>query len=202
VENPFSAALHRAVADASRSRGAAVLAASLDETPERERELVVAFSARRLDGLVIMPAATDQSHLALERSAGVALVFVDRSPSGFGAHSVVADNTAGAEAGTRHLIGVGHHRIAFLGDRSTVVTMRERRERFAVAMRAAGLAVPARLVVVDLDTSAAADSAVLALLDSPDPPAALFTGQNLITIGGRDPATRRGGPAFGPTGPS
>ena len=37
VANPFSSAIHRAIEDASLRRGIVVLAASLDEDPERER---------------------------------------------------------------------------------------------------------------------------------------------------------------------
>ena len=49
--------------------------------PERERELAEAFGSRRVDGLIIAPAATDHSYLQRDRDAGVALVFVDRPPA-------------------------------------------------------------------------------------------------------------------------
>ena len=51
VANPFSSAIHRAIEDASFRRGIVVLAASLDEDPERERRLAAGFVARRVDGL-------------------------------------------------------------------------------------------------------------------------------------------------------
>ena len=80
VDNPFSSALHRAVENVAREQGVSVLAGSLDEDPERERELVAEFSSRRVDGLIIMPTGTDHAYLMPERRAGTPMVFVDRAP--------------------------------------------------------------------------------------------------------------------------
>jgi len=183
VENPYSAALHRAVEDVARARGVAVLAASVEETPERERELVTAFASRRVDGLIIMPVAPDQTHLDAERKAGVPVVFVDRAPPGVDGDRVVSDNAGGARLATRHLLAAGHRRIAFLGDRPAITTTQERCSGFLAALDDAGVEAPAEHVVTGLRTSAAAEAAALALLGSPDPPTALFTAQNLVTMG-------------------
>jgi LacI family transcriptional regulator len=183
VENPYSAALHRAVENVARTRGVAVLTASVDETPERERELVTAFASRRVDGLIIMPVAPDQAHLDAERRAGVPVVFVDRSPPAFECDSVVADNAGGATVATRHLLGAGHRRIAFLGDRLAIATTHERRAGYLAALELAGIDVPAQHVVTDLPTIEAAEAAAVALLQSSAAPTALFTAQNLVTIG-------------------
>src|SRR3954467_10546178 len=78
VSNPFFSAVHRGVEDVARERGVLTFAGSSDEVPERERELAEAFGSRGVDGLVIVPAATDHSYLLRDRAAGVALVFVDR----------------------------------------------------------------------------------------------------------------------------
>jgi LacI family transcriptional regulator len=183
VENPYSAALHRAVEDVARARGVAVLAASVDETPEREQELVTAFSSRRVDGLIIMPVAPDQAHLDAERRAGVPVVFVDRSPPGLDCDRVISDNAGGAQLAARHLLAAGHRRIAFLGDRPVITTTQERCTGYLAALDDAGIEVPARHVVTDLRTIDAAEAAAVTLLEAPEPPTALFTAQNLVTIG-------------------
>ena len=59
VSNSFSSSLLRSLEDGARARGVAVLAASLDEDADRERTLVADLVARRVDGLVLMP-ATDR----------------------------------------------------------------------------------------------------------------------------------------------
>ena len=81
VANPFSSSLHRAVEDIASARGVAVFAGSVDEDPERERALALALIARRVDGLIVVPAGEDQSYLANEQRAGLNLVFADRPPA-------------------------------------------------------------------------------------------------------------------------
>src|SRR5438034_2020423 len=56
ASNPFMSALHRAVEDCVRARGMLVFAGSCDEDGRRERELIGAFRARRVDGIVVVPA--------------------------------------------------------------------------------------------------------------------------------------------------
>jgi LacI family transcriptional regulator len=185
MANPFSAAIHRAIEDAAHLRGVAVFAASLDEDPEREQRLIAAFVERRVDGLVLMPAGPDQSYLVHEKRAGVAMVFVDRPPSFLDADTVTTANREGAAAGVRHLIEAGHRRIGFLGNRVTISTARERYRGYEEALREAGLTVDPNLVVHDLHSIESADEAASALLsfNPHDGPTALFTSQNLVTIG-------------------
>ena len=180
VSNPFFSAVHRGVEDVARPRGVLTFVGSSDERPERELELAEAFSARGVDGLVIVPCARDQSYLLRDRQAGTGIVFVDRPPRFMPGHAVLSDNAGGSRAAVEHLLAHGHRRIAFLGDRLAVFTAAERRRGYHEALRGERLAELERTELVD---SAAGEHAVRELLALPDPPTALFTGQNLITIG-------------------
>jgi LacI family transcriptional regulator len=185
VSNPFSSTMHRAIEDAARARGIAVLASSLDEDPERERQLIRAFVSRRVDGLAIVPAASDHSYLANERRAGLAIVFIDRPPSFLDADTVLAANRGGALGGVGHLLQQGHRRIAFLGDMRSISTAQERFAGYRDALEAAGLAEDDRLIRHDLHSIDAAVAAVTDLLSGApgDSPTALFASQNLLTVG-------------------
>lgn len=183
VANPYSSALHRAVEDVARSREVAVLAGSLDEDPQRERELVAAFVSRRVDGLIMMPTGRDHAYLVAEQRAGTPLMFVDRAPALLDADVVLADNRCGAETGVAHLIAGGHRRIGFLGDLARIATAQERHAGYVDAIRAAGLAITDHHVAHDAATVEMAAGATAAMLSRPDPPTALFAAQNLVTIG-------------------
>jgi LacI family transcriptional regulator len=139
--------------------------------------------ARRVDGLIVVPAGRDHSYLRDEQAMGTAFVFVDRPPILFPADCVMVDNREGAVTAVRHLIGHGHRRIGFLGDLSTIATAQQRYDGYREALREAGLAQDLRIVRRDLHTASAAESAVTELLTGPEPPTALFSGQNLITLG-------------------
>jgi LacI family transcriptional regulator len=186
VANPFSAAVHRAVEDYASQRGVLVLSSSLDEDAERERRMVRALVARRVDGLIIVPASADHRYLVAEQEAGTAVVFVDRLPTPLIGDAVVTDNREASAEGVRHLIAAGHRRIAYLGDTESLPTARDRYAGYCDALRAAavrGCALDPELVVHGLRTTVAADEAVTGLLSRPDPPTALFSSQNLVTIG-------------------
>jgi LacI family transcriptional regulator len=183
VSNPYSASVQRAVEDEARPRGVLVFSGSLDEDPARERELVRAFTARRVDGLLLAPASTDQSYLDREVRAGTAIVCVDREAQGLAVDSVITTNVSGAAEGVRHLAASGHRRIAYLGDRWAILTARQRYEGYRTALAGFGIPLDPSLVFHELHDPKAADGSVTALLERPDPPTALFTAQNLVTIG-------------------
>jgi LacI family transcriptional regulator len=183
VANPFHAAVLRGVETVARTRGVLPLVGSSDEDPDRERELAEAFLSRRVDGLIVVPAGSDHSYLRADRDSGVAMVFVDRPPAFMDADCVLSDNAGGAFEATGHLIAAGHTRIGFLGDRAGIFTATERLRGYRDALSRHGIAYDDALVRMELHDSAAASEAAAGLLGLDDPPTALFTAQNLITIG-------------------
>ncbi len=183
VANPFSAALHRAIEDVARPRGVAVLTGSLDEDPVREVQLTATFIARRVDGLILVPASHDQSYLLTERRAGLPMVFVDRAPTLLDADVVLSNNHGGAREGVRHLLERGHRRIGYLGDLMTISTAQERWSGYHEALREYDVAVDDRLVRHDLRTIASSRAGGARRDDERRAAIALFTSQNLVTIG-------------------
>jgi LacI family transcriptional regulator len=182
VANPFSSALHRAVEDVARARGVAVFAGSVDEDSHRERELALALVSRRVDGLIIVPAGDDQSYLANDQRAGLSVVFADRPPRLLRADTVASDNATGARSAVRHLIAAGHRRIGFLGDLRQIPTAADRFSGYTDALAESRIAFDDDLVRFDLHDVDEAEAAVRSLILGPRP-SALFTTQNMITIG-------------------
>ena len=183
VDNPFAGAVHRAVEDAALERGVSVFASSLDDDPAREQEAVAAFLRRRVDGLILTTVSESQAYLAPELRRGTPVVFVDREPAGITSDVVVSDNAEGAALATGHLLEHGHRRVAYLGDRSTIQTARERRRGFLEELGRAGVATREVPVIEELHDEQSARAAAIALFDSPTPPTAIFSSQNLVTIG-------------------
>ncbi|MER7928610.1 LacI family DNA-binding transcriptional regulator [Streptomyces sp. NPDC096057] len=181
--NPFSAALARTVENVARARGVLVLVGSVDENPVRERELAQALIDRRVDGLVIVPAGLDQSYLISEQRSGTRMVFVDREAGLLDADAVVSDNRQGAITAVEHLLKAGHRRIAYLGDRASIPTAAQRFDGYRHALEVAHVAYDPEIVLHVGSSEAAAIAATQELLALPNPPTALFTSQNLVTIG-------------------
>ncbi len=183
VSNPFSSALHRAIEDSARQRGVMVFTGSCDEDPDRERELIGSFRARRVDGIVVVPASPDHRYLLPEQRARTPLVFVDRPARSIDADSVTSDNVGGAERAVEHVAAVGHRRIGFLGDALKIQTATDRLRGYGLGLETLGVEHDPAIVRTGLRSADAAALAATEFLRSANPPTALFTAQNLVTIG-------------------
>lgn len=183
VANPFFSAVQRGVEEVVREREMLTFVGSSDEDPRRERALVEAFCSRGVDGLIITPTTGDHSYLQRERALGLAIAFVDRPPRFLDADCVVSDNAGGSELAVSHLIARGHRRIAFLGDRPEIYTAAQRFAGYRTALARAGIPEDPRLILRPRYDAVNASQATVELMRAPDAPTALFTSQNLITIG-------------------
>jgi LacI family transcriptional regulator len=183
VSNPFYSAIFRGVEEIARNAGFLVITASSDEDPEREQALVHLFCERRVEGLLVVPAGDDHRYVLPDVRAGTRLVFVDRPPGMIEADAVLLDNVGGARSAVRHLLELGHRRIAMLGDEARIFTAGERLRGYREEMAAAGQDVDPALVRLgahDADTAEAVTRELMALAD---PPTAIFTANNRITVG-------------------
>jgi LacI family transcriptional regulator len=182
VANPFYSAVAQAVEDAARNRGFMVITGSCEEDPERERELILALLRRRVDALLLVPAGSerDRAWMRHELGASTPVVFIDRPPHGIEADAVLLDNAGGARAAVEHLLAHGHRRIAYVGDPPELFTAAERADGYRGALADAGLARDEALVRTSVRD---AEQAVHDLLALPDPPTAIFTGNNRHTVG-------------------
>jgi LacI family transcriptional regulator len=192
LANPFYSGLMREVEKVARRHDSMVLIASSDEDPERERELVEELCDRRVDGLVIVPAARDHRYLRPELAAGLQAVFVDRPAGRIAADAVLLDNAGGARRAVEHLIAGGHRRIAFVGDATRIQTAAERLRGYREALEAHGLEADAELVRLGSHDAAHAEEAAAELLAIGDPPTAFFTTNNRNTLGVLSALRRRG----------
>ena len=97
--------------------------------------------------------------------------------------AVVSDNAGGARAAVEHLLAAGHRADRLPRRPAGVFTAIERRAGYHEALPAAGIARDPRSSAPSSSTASSAEAAARELLLAADPPTALFTGQNLITIG-------------------
>ena len=191
VSNPFAAVLNRSVERVAGTQGSLVLAVSTNADPEREEYLVHRLLARAVDALVIMTCRRDHHFLQPELDRGVPIVFVDRPPRRLTCPTVRVANSKGAHDATAHLIAHGHHRIAFLADRPALYTADERQRGYLRALREAGLPADADIAWRGQADPALAAAAFSTMLDLPNPPTAVFAGNNMVAVGALTALSRR-----------
>ncbi|MFJ6659957.1 LacI family DNA-binding transcriptional regulator [Streptomyces sp. NPDC091377] len=183
LANPFYSRLALGVDSVLAEHGLKTVIGNTGQDPDAERSLVEDLVARRVDGIIAVPAEADQRHLAAAATEGVPVVVASRPPGGFHADCVLVDDYGGARAATERLLDAGHRRVGFLGSPPAVYTGTERLRGFTDALSAAGLPVDAALVRLGQQQADEAAVAAAGLLALADPPTALFCSNNRNTIG-------------------
>lgn len=111
--NPFFAGVALGVEKEATEHGCGVVLYTTQGDAERERVGVETLIRRRVDAIIFTKIA-HEANVELAARAGIPVVQVERVCS-VPTDSVTADNYPGALEATRHLIELGHQRIAFLG---------------------------------------------------------------------------------------
>jgi LacI family transcriptional regulator, galactose operon repressor len=160
---------------------------------DREVTLLDRLMHGMADGaLVVLP---EESSEELERvlDSNYRFVVIDpRLPLDARIPAVSAAHSAGADEAVRHLLALGHRRIAAItGPRGWVAT-EERRRGYHAALASAGiLPDPAREIEADFEIPGGV-SAANARLDLADPPTASFAFNDNLAIGAIQAAHARG----------
>ncbi|MEU6879084.1 LacI family DNA-binding transcriptional regulator [Streptomyces sp. NPDC046712] len=183
VGDPFMAAIASAAEDVARQRGSVVLIGSSRDDLRREREVIAAFTARRVDGLILTPVAGSHRFLRSAVEQGTKVVCVDRAAPGLETDAVVVDNFDAVQNAVQQLIARGHRRIGYLGDRQEIWTVGERYRGYVSALEAAAIAPDPALVRHGLRSGPDAAVAVTEILAAPEPPTAVLAGNAVAAIG-------------------
>lgn len=181
IANPFYPALARGVEDAARRAGYTVVLCNTDERPGRERAYLDLLRRRLVDGFVFATVGANLSHVRQLRHDGIPVVLVARSVPGSDADAVVVDNEHGGYLAARHLIELGHRRIAHLGGPSRLQVSRDRLRGYRRAIEEAGLRFDPSLVAAGAFRIEAGGSMMTSLLRRR--PTAVFAANDLIAIG-------------------
>lgn len=139
ITSPFFTAVARGAEDAARAAGFSLVLGNSDEDAAIEARYLRVLGEQRVDGVILVP--TPDAGDALNRGlpAGIPVVLIDRGVPGVAVDVVRCDTAAGTLALCRHLIGLGHRRIALVGNLSSVPTWDERVGGYRAALSEAAL---------------------------------------------------------------
>jgi LacI family transcriptional regulator len=165
-----------------RAAGFSLLLADTEDNPVQELRVIQALHARRVDGVVIAPSRPRGPALRFLAERAVPTVVVDR----FASQKFDQVGTENQEATARlsqHLAGLGHRRIALVSGLPGLSTTTERVRGFELGLLRSGVTLDPRLVVSGQGDADRTQTVVTRLLTSPNPPTAMVTANNLMTIG-------------------
>jgi DNA-binding LacI/PurR family transcriptional regulator len=183
VADPFASEVVSGIEQAANDRGYAVFLAESNGEPERERKIVQSFAERRVDGIVVTSSRVGALYLPLLSEMMVPIVLVNNQHPGAFVHSVTIGNLEGSRAAARHLMGLGHRRIAYLGGQFGYQSDTERFAGYREALDAAGIPFFPELVVHGDGKPEEAMRAMEKLLALPEPPTAVCCYNDMSALG-------------------
>jgi LacI family transcriptional regulator len=183
IGNPFFTAVVRGIEDVAQERGYTIVLCNSDEDPAKEEGYLRILAARRVDGLMLAPAGVRHDYLVRLARAHFPLVFLDREVPDLPIAAVMLENRMAARDGVRHLIRLGHRRIAMVAGRPLITTTIDRIAGYRQALEEAGIPFDDRLIVSGGSRTEPARLATDEVLNVDPRPTAFFVANNLMTIG-------------------
>jgi len=170
-------------------RYALVLQVVRDE-PDAEAEAYRRLAQEgRVDGVFLTDLRRDDRRIPLVRKLELLAIAIGSPSPVAPIPSVGIDDRVGVGDAVRHLLSLGHRRIAFVGGTPGYVHSASRLAAFRQAHRQ-GSAEPGRVVTADF-TGAGGAAATAGLLDDPDRPTAIVYANDLMAIAGMSVAAQR-----------
>ena len=183
IQNPFFTALVRAVEDQAYTHQYAVFLCNSDENPDKESLYIDLMISERVAGIIIVPTRENAVSINKLHKAKIPLVVVDRQIHHLELDTVIIDNFQAAHALVTHLIDNGHRRIGAILASPEIPTGFERYQGYVAAHNERGIQVDSSLVRTGLPKEYLGRQFVNELFNLPLPPTAIFTGNNLLTVG-------------------
>jgi DNA-binding LacI/PurR family transcriptional regulator len=185
ITDPFIAEVVQGIESTAHNYGYSVILASSNSEPEREIAAVEMLRSKRVDGVIVTSSrvgALYQGHL---EQLDVPVVLVNsRSKQRWSyAYSINVDNRHGGCLATEHLLGLGHHRVAYVSGASEHSDDLERQAGYRQALAETGIAFDPALVVPGTGRAGAGERAFPALMAAVKPPTAVFCYNDMTAIG-------------------
>ena len=182
ITNPFFTGVSRGVGDAAVAHGFSVLFCNTDESKQVERDYLSILLQKQVDGVLLVPASSDSEAATQLRSRGVPMVVIDRRIP-IPVDTVRGDSERGAYDLTRHLIELGHRRIAAITGPTDVSTASDRVAGYKRALAEVGIPIDPDLICVDDFMTEGGYRSIQRLLRAAVRPTAIFAGNNFIAFG-------------------
>jgi len=184
LESEWALEIVRGVERVAGRRHLAVVLSEMRGRRTPGRGWIEGVLARRPAGVIAVFSDLSETMREQLRARGIPFVILD--PAGEPLHatpSIGATNWNGGLTATRHLLGLGHRRIAVIGGPAGILCSRARVDGFRAAMDEAGVPIDASLVshgAFQVEEGIATGRALLARADKPT---AIITGNDLQALG-------------------
>ncbi|BCP55488.1 LacI family transcriptional regulator [Kaistia sp. 32K] len=180
ILNTFYAEFVEKIENLAAEAGYTVLIVTTGEDSQQAKTRADTLIQRQVDGMIVIPPLDGSDMLMDLLGPDLPCVIVDRIAAENPYPSVAVDNIDAAYQGARYLLSLGHRHITLAVNSPNLWNTRERIIGFEQAMREAGAKADVRIVGMTVED---ARISLSALFRGDERPTALFTANNLVTLG-------------------
>ncbi len=193
IANPYFAALAGGAETVLEKHGYMMFLVNSSDVSTRQSRQISTLLEHGVDGILLSPAdGTDAQTIKKGLVGGPPIVQVSRWLADLPCDVVGPDNSMMTAEATRHLIGLGHRRIAFLGGTYGQSARVERLAGYSHAIKNAGLLVDPVLTPMALPTRANGALLLRKVMALSDPPTAAICYHDLMALGALQAAQELG----------
>jgi DNA-binding LacI/PurR family transcriptional regulator len=184
IDDPYFSEILQGIEEIAQADNYSLFMAASQRDPERERIIIQSMRQHRVDGVIICSTAFSDQQSRHFSKYEVPIVVVNNQAAEDYRYSIYHDDVEGSRQLTRHLIELGHRKIAYLGNSHSGRTTLDRLAGFRQEMESAGLPVPDNYIH-DIPGSEPekGDLAVVHFFGLADRPTALVCFNDTLAIG-------------------
>ena len=184
LTNPVFPPIVRSAEHTLGAEGYTAILADTGNRRRRERTIIDNMKSRRVDGLIIAAARRKDPVVDDCVELGVPLVLVNRTVDKHHVAAVINDDGLGIELALKHLLDLGHSRIAYVGGPQNTSTGHSRYNSFIRLRKRLGLASERELAVNAVDyTETAGQNALSRIWASHRDFTAVLAANDLLALG-------------------
>lgn len=140
ISNPFFTNIARGAEDKALQLGYQLILGNTDENQGKEAKYMDMLLSTGVDGVLIVPAGGESAaHLSKLVKRRVPFVYIDRTVDAYPADSVTGDNLSTTRQLVKHLLELGHDRIALINGPGYLSNARERAQAFQETLLLSGI---------------------------------------------------------------
>jgi DNA-binding LacI/PurR family transcriptional regulator len=141
LDDPFFSEILQGIEETAQESDFSLFIAASQRDPDRERRIVQTMMEHRVDGVIICSTSFGAAQGRHLLEYGFPTVVVNNQSAENFRYSIYHDDVGGCRQVTRHLIDLGHRRIAYLGNSLSGRTTLDRLSGFRTELESAGVPI-------------------------------------------------------------
>jgi len=181
--NPFFAKIAHTIEDLGFKNGYSVILCNSHGDLDREATYLKLLNSKQVDGIIFISAGGDPEHLEELINRNIPVVVTDRDVDVNPVDVVLVDSEAGGYQATRHLLDLGHTKIACVTGPTELNPSAARFYGYKNALRAAGIPIDQQYVINGDFQVEGGERAIAELFSLESPPSAVFLCNDMMAFG-------------------